>query len=113
MTIIRVMPAPPFELFYTTSFKVYLRAIERKYHPLIRKTIEEQLRFEPEGRTKNRKPLAEARIFAEGTWEIRFGPDNCFRVFYEVDRRHHAVRMLAVGIKKGNRLYIGGEEMEL
>ena len=107
------MPARPFELIYTAGFIVHLRAIERKYHPLIRTTIEEQLRFEPQVRTKNRKPLTEAGIFAEGTWEIRFGPDNCFRVFYEVDRKHHAVRMLAVGIKRGNRLYIGGEEIEL
>ena len=107
------MPAQPFELLYTTTFIVHLRAIERKHHLLIRKMIEEQLLFEPEVRTKNRKPLTEARIFTEGTWEIRFGPDNCFRVFYEVDRKHHAVRILAVGIKKGNRLYIGGEEIEL
>lgn len=113
MTIIRVMPARPYELLYPTGFIVHLQTIERKHHPLIRTAIEEQLQFEPQVRTKNRKPLTKARIFAEGTWEIRFGPDNCFRVLYEVDRQHHAVRILAVGIKKGNRLYIGGEEMEL
>lgn len=113
VTIIRVMMARPWMLLYITSFKVHLRTIERKHHALIRTTIEEQLCFEPEVRTKNRKPLVEARLFAEGTWEIRFGPDNSFRVFYEVDHQHHAVHVLAVGVKKGNRLYIGGEEVEL
>ncbi|MBI2503236.1 MAG: type II toxin-antitoxin system RelE/ParE family toxin [Candidatus Latescibacteria bacterium] len=107
------MPARRYELLYTTAFKVHLQAIERKHHALIRTEIEEQLRFEPEVRTKNRKPLTEARIFAEGTWEIRFGPGSEFRVFYEIDQQQFAVRVLAVGIKKGNRLYIGGEEIEL
>jgi mRNA-degrading endonuclease RelE of RelBE toxin-antitoxin system len=107
------MPARRFELLYTAGSKVHLRAIERKYHALIRKAIEEQLRFEPDVRTRNRKPLAESLVFAEGTWEIRFGPDNGFRVFYEVDRAHHEVSILAVGLKKGNRLYIGAEEIEL
>lgn len=107
------MPARRFELLYNTGFRVHLRAIERKYHPLIRTAIEKQLRFEPVVRTRNRKPLTKSCFFAEGTWGIRFGPDNCFRVFYEVDRKHYAVRILAVGIKRGDRLYIGGEEIEL
>ena len=107
------MSAQHYELLYTTGFKVHLRAIERKHHALIRTTIEEQLCFEPEVRTTNRKPLTETRIFAEGTWEIRFGPDNGFRVFYEVDQKQVAVHVLAVGTKKGNRLYIGGKEIEL
>jgi hypothetical protein len=107
------MSARRFELLYNSGFRVHLRAVERKYHPLIRTAIEGQLRIEPDVRTKNRKPLTKSRIFVEGTWAIRFGPDNCFRVFYEVDRKHFAVRILAVGIKKGNRLCIGGEEIEL
>jgi hypothetical protein len=49
----------------------------------------------------------------EGEWELRFGPDNRFRVFYAVDMEHHEVYILAIGIKKGNRLFIGGEEIRL
>ncbi len=34
---------PRFELIYAPQIKQHLRAIEQKYHVLIRKTIEEQL----------------------------------------------------------------------
>jgi mRNA-degrading endonuclease RelE of RelBE toxin-antitoxin system len=47
----------------------------------------------------------------EAEWEIRFGPNNRFRVLYEVDRDNLMVYILAIGIKVGNRLLIGGEEV--
>ncbi len=49
----------------------------------------------------------------EEAWEIRFGPDNRFRVFYEIDHEADAVNILAVGVKQKNRLLIGGEEIAL
>ena len=47
------------------------------------------------------------------TWELRFGPDNRFRVFYRVERQAQEVHVLAIGVKRGNRLFIGGTEIEL
>ncbi len=101
-----------FTLIYAPAVKEHLKTIEPKYHSLIRRAIERQLRFEPESETKNRKPLKHPGIF-EATWEIRFGPDNRFRVFYEVDEESRKVFILAVGQKRGNRLSIAGEEFEL
>jgi cytochrome P450 len=46
-----------FDLVYDPLVKQHLQVIERKDHSLIRQTIEEQLRFEPEVESKNRKPL--------------------------------------------------------
>ena len=46
-------------------------------------------------------------------WEIRFGPDNRFRVFYEVDRENRQIYVLALGVKKENRLFLGKEEIPL
>lgn len=43
----------------------------------------------------------------------RFGPGNTFRVFYEIDREDRKVYILAIGIKERDRLFIGGEEVEL
>ena len=100
-----------FELVYAPQVKQHLRAIERKHYGLIRREIEAQLQFEPEVEARNRKPLKRAVAF-EADWEIRFGPNNRFRVFYEIDREAGAVYILAVGIKVRNRLYIGGEEVE-
>jgi mRNA-degrading endonuclease RelE of RelBE toxin-antitoxin system len=105
-------PRRPFTLIYAPAVKEHLKTIEAKYYSLIRRTIERQLRFEPDVETKNRKPLKCPATF-ETAWEIRFGPDNLFRVFYEVDRESNKVFILAVGQKKGNRLLIAGEEFEL
>ncbi len=102
----------PFKLIYAPLVKGHLRAVDSKYHSLIRRTIENQLRFEPDTETRNRKPLQRPIEF-EAEWEIRFGPDNRFRVFYEVNRENRQVNILAIGEKEGSRLFIGGEEFEL
>src|SRR6266852_4090238 len=73
--------------------------------------IEEQLLFEPENETRNRKPLQQPAPF-EATWELRFGPDNRFRVLYGVDHERRGVQVQAIGVQKGNRLFVGGEEVE-
>ena len=65
----------------------------------------------PERETRNRKLLEQPAPF-EATWELRFGPDNRFRVFYEVESRERTVTILAIGLKQGNRLIVGGEEIK-
>jgi hypothetical protein len=105
-------PPRPFDLIYDAEVVQHLAAIERRLHRMIRRTIEEQLRFEPESETRNRKPLFRPSVSGT-TWELRFGPQNPFRVFYRTDVPAHAVHVLAVGVKAGNRLWIGTEEFEL
>jgi hypothetical protein len=73
---------------------------------------QEQLRFEPNVETRNRKPLRQPAPFG-AEWEIRFGPDNRFRVLYDIDKEQHAVQIMAIGEKVGTRLIVGGEEVEL
>src|SRR5205823_6322534 len=102
----------PYTLVYAPAVKGHLRTIDAKYHPLIRERIEEQLSFEPGSETRNRKPLRQPAAFAAG-WEIRFGPDNRFRVLYDIDPEGRIVQILAVGEKQGRRLIVGGEEVEL
>ena len=102
----------PYSLVYAPQVKNHLGAIERQHYSLIRKTLEEQLLFEPDIETRNRKPLRQPAIF-EAQWELRFGPDNRFRVFYEIDRQDQKVYILAIGVKERDRLFIGGEELEL
>lgn len=86
--------------------------IERKYHHLIQKAIDEQLSYTPQKETRNRKPLdPPAELGA--TWELRCGPQNRFRIFYEVDIFEKAVWILGIGVKEGNRVLLGGEEIEL
>lgn len=107
-----MMPRRTFDLVYAPITKEHLKAIEPKHYALIRSTIEAQLRFEPDVETRNRKPLKRSVVF-EAEWEIRFGPGNRFRVFYEVEREHNTVHILAIGKKEGNRLLIGEKEVEI
>lgn len=102
----------PYTLIYARGVTKHLKSIDGKYDSLIREKIEEQLQFEPSVETKNRKPLRQPAPFA-AQWEIRFGPDNRFRVLYDIDEENHAVQIVAIGDKEGNRLIIAGEEMEL
>jgi hypothetical protein len=85
--------------------------IESKYHGLLRRTINEQLTHTPTEETRNRKPLDQPAPFG-ASWELRCGPDNRFRVFYEVDAAAQEVQVLAIGVKDRNRLLIGGEEYQ-
>jgi mRNA-degrading endonuclease RelE of RelBE toxin-antitoxin system len=101
-----------YTLAFASQVTAHLRAIEAKHHSLIREKIAEQLRFEPSNETTNRKPLRQPAPF-EATWEIRFGPDNRFRVLYDIDQEARVVQVLAIGEKQRDRLLIGGEEMQL
>lgn len=96
-------------LVYTASFNRHLKLVEAKYHTLIRETLENQLQYEPDARTRNRKPLNKP-MAVKAEWELRFGPDNRFRVFYSVVDQE--VVLLAFGEKAGNRLFIEGKEVE-
>ena len=103
---------PKFTLIYAPLMKSHLKAIDRKYYSLIRDTIINNLENEPDMETKNRKPLKRQVAF-EAEWELRFGPENRFRVFYDIDMETHEVHILAMGEKEGNRLLVGGKEIKL
>lgn len=102
----------PYFLNYASGVTKHLKSIDAKYDSLIRAKIEEQLEFEPGTETKNRKPMRQPAPFA-AQWEIRFGPDNRFRVLYDIDEDRHEVQIVAIGEKQGNRLLVGGKEIEL
>lgn len=101
-----------FDLIFAPEIAGHLDAIERRSHRLIRKTIDEQLTYTPERETRNRKPVEQPSPFG-ATWELWLGPDNRFRIFYQVDNIEQTVQVLAIGIQERNRLFIGGEEFEL
>ena len=103
---------PRYTLLYAPEAIDHLDWIQSKYQPVIRRSIREQLTHTPTVQTRNRKPLEQPAPFG-ASWELRCGPDNRFRVFYEVDVDAHEVDVLAIGVKERNRLLIGGEEYEL
>jgi len=102
---------PKFEIEYADEVFGHLEVIEAKFHRTIEEAIFEQLSYTPIAETRNRKLLDQPAPF-EATWEIRFGLQNEFRAFYEVDEAEKIVYVLAIGVKDGNRLIVGGEEYE-
>src|SRR5512141_2732874 len=100
---------PKYTIKFAPETLDHLDFIDRKYHRLIEKTIDAQLAYTPEVQTRNRKPVEQPAPFS-ATWELRFGPNNRFRVFYEIDLEKKIVWILAIGFKEGNRLIAGREE---
>jgi mRNA-degrading endonuclease RelE of RelBE toxin-antitoxin system len=97
-----------YSIEFAESVKGQLQALTARQRSIILEAIESQLVHEPAVETRNRKlrrpnPLA--------PWQLRVGQ---LRVFYEVSADEpQVVHILAVGQKKGNRLLIGGVEVQL
>ncbi|MBI1899676.1 MAG: type II toxin-antitoxin system RelE/ParE family toxin [Planctomycetia bacterium] len=100
-----------FAVLFAPEAVEHLDTIARSHHRAIEEAIDEQLAYTPETATRNRKPLEQPAPYG-ATWELRCGPQNRFRVFYEVDGVQRTVFVLAIGVKDRNRLYFGGEEFE-
>ena len=102
----------PFDILYAPIVKLHLKAIEPKYYSLIEDNIKSHLRYEPDVETRNRKPLRHP-VTIGAQREIRFGPENRFRVFYRINRQANCVHILSIGVKQGDQLSIGGQEVDL
>ena len=114
VTIIIVMMTKKqiYTLKYAPITKLHLEVINRKFYSLIRTSIENYLQYDPDIETRNRKPL-KRQITFEAEWELRFGPDNRFRVFYDIDMGSREIHILAIGEKVRDRLIIGRKEIKL
>ena len=89
----------------------HLDGFELKHQRLLRAVIEDQLVHQPTVETRNRKLLRPPAPF-EAEWELRCGPQNRFRVLYDVDEDEGIVQVLAFGIKERERVHFPGEEVE-
>jgi mRNA-degrading endonuclease RelE of RelBE toxin-antitoxin system len=100
---------PKFQLSFSPDVVDHLDAIDQKHHRALQQTIEEQLTHTPDKETRNRKPLRRPAPF-DASWELRCGPQNCFRVFYKIDFDERFVGVVAIGVKERNKLYFGSKE---
>lgn len=106
------VPAPeehllPFRVAYTYDAREHLRALSAQERSLILDRVDEELVHTPHRPTRHRKPLRPNPV---ATWELRIGE---LRVFYDLDAAAGTVTVVAVGVKRRNRLMIGTEEVEL
>jgi mRNA-degrading endonuclease RelE of RelBE toxin-antitoxin system len=101
----------PFTVIFAPQVMDHFDTIEPRHHSAIRAKIEEQLLFDPTTETRNRKRLREPGLL-RADWELRCGTKNQFRVLYRVDADRATVNVLGLGVKEGERLFVGGEELE-
>lgn len=109
---------------FAASVKPQLEVLSPHQRAKLVDAIEKQLIHEPQIETRNRKPLRPNPL---APWELRV---DQFRIFYEVEtielsnvepelsteevlEAQGVVRVLAIGRKKGNRLWIGDKRIDL
>ncbi len=98
----------PYAVEYFPDAIEHLEVLDANQRAMLFDGIREQLTHEPTVGTRNRKRM---RANPLAPWELRVG---VLRAFYDVqDEPNPTVRILAVGIKEGNRLRIGGKVVQL
>jgi mRNA-degrading endonuclease RelE of RelBE toxin-antitoxin system len=98
----------PYRINYTPEAEKHLKALTAAQRALVLEAVDVQLRHQPQVETRNRKPLR-PNILAR--WELRV---RNLRVYYVVEEEPAPlVCIRAVGIKKGNQVWIGGEEADV
>ncbi len=96
-----------YEIEYTPEAREDLNSFRKFEQKRILDEIDAQLQYEPNVETRNRKKLRPNDV---AEWELRI--DNV-RVFYDVHETVKVVKVEAVGYKRGNKLFIHGEEYDL
>ena len=93
---------------YSPETDRHLRALTASQRSTVFDMVDEQLAHQPAVETRNRKPMRPNPL---APWELRIGD---LRVYYDIEEEpEKRVTILAIGVKHGNRVIIGGEEYEL
>lgn len=100
-----MVAATPYEIEYSPAAEEHLRELTKREQQIVLDTVDEQLTHQPDVPTRNRKRLR-PNLLAD--WELRIGT---FRVYYIVESK--LVSVIAVGKKRGNRVFVGGVEVKL
>lgn len=89
---------------YLPITREHFRTLTARQASIIFNEVREQLTYEPNLETRNRFPMRQNDL---ATWELRLGE---LRVYYDIeDEPEPVVYVLAVGVKEGNQVRIGGE----
>jgi mRNA interferase RelE/StbE len=100
----------PYRIVYSADIREHGRSLSARQRSMVLDSIDEQLTHEPTIETQNRK---EMRPNPLASWELRSGDLRVYRVYYDVAEDPQTVTVVAIGIKRGNRVFIGGREVNL
>ena len=97
----------PYHIIWYPDTREHFRYLTARQRSIVFDSVEEQLVNEPTAEARNRKEMHPNSL---ASWELRIGD---LRVYYDVTEESQTVTVIAVGIKRGNRVFIGGEERQL
>jgi mRNA-degrading endonuclease RelE of RelBE toxin-antitoxin system len=98
---------PAFEIQFTDAAWQDLATLRKFDRGQVVNGIETQLTHQPDVETRNRKRLRPNQL---AEWELRI---DHFRVFYDVRPDEPSVKIVAVGWKPGEQLFIHGQPYQL
>ena len=94
----------PYRIIYASEIRDHLRYLTARQRSTVFDEVNQQLTHEPTAETRNRKPLRPNPL---ASWELRIGD---LRVYYDVEEDpEQQVNIVAIGMKRRNRVSIGGE----
>lgn len=97
-----------YRIEYSADTGEHLRALTARQRSLVFDVVDEQLAHEPGVETRNRKPMRPNPV---APWELRVRE---LRVYYDIaEVPEPLVSILAVGVKRRDRVLIGGKEFKL
>ncbi|GAH47996.1 unnamed protein product, partial [marine sediment metagenome] len=97
-----------YRIEYSPNSENHLRKLTTNQQVIILDTIDKQLSFQPDIKTRNRKPM---RTNPLAPWELRIGK---FRVYYDFEKIPKPIVCIrAIGIKERNIVQIGNKEIKL
>jgi mRNA-degrading endonuclease RelE of RelBE toxin-antitoxin system len=98
----------PYAIEYLPDAIEHLEPLDANQRAVLFDGVREQLTREPTVGTRNRKRMRPNPL---APWELRVGS---LRAFYDVQEEPApTVRIVAVGIKEGNQVRIGGKVVQL
>lgn len=96
-----------YRVVYSPEATDHLEGLTARERSIVVGGIDKQLLHQPTVETRNRKLMRSNERFV---WELRLGT---LRVYYDVVEMEQIVLIRAVGVKRGNRVFIAGKEMTL
>lgn len=97
----------PFQIEFSPDGLAQLQSLRKFDQTILLSQIEAQLRHDPPTPSRRRKPMRSNLI---ATRELRV---DSFRVCYDVDAPRQVALVRAIGMKRRNRVFIAGEEVDL
>jgi hypothetical protein len=97
-----------YSIEYSPETRQHLSVLAAYQRSIVFDEVDRKLMHEPTVETRNRKPMRPNPL---APWELRMG--TLWPYYDVIDAPEPTVVVLAVGIKIHNRLYIGGEEVQI